>query len=111
MFNILGALSSMEREIIVECTRGGLTAAAARGRHGVGLRHWTNPKSGQRRLCWGLATCRQSKWHSSFYVRPAPCIGICGVVAPLLPRAHDGGSMSVCILVGVPQSLVGRKHL
>jgi DNA invertase Pin-like site-specific DNA recombinase len=34
MFNILGALSSMEREIIVERTRAGLIAAAARGRVG-----------------------------------------------------------------------------
>jgi len=34
MFNILGALSSMEREIIVERTRAGLIAAAARGRLG-----------------------------------------------------------------------------
>ena len=34
MFNILGALSSMEREIIVERTRAGLLAAAARGRRG-----------------------------------------------------------------------------
>jgi DNA invertase Pin-like site-specific DNA recombinase len=34
MFNILGALSSMEREIIVERTRAGLRAAAARGRIG-----------------------------------------------------------------------------
>ena len=37
MFNILGALSSMEREIIVERTRAGLVAAAARGRRGG---HW-----------------------------------------------------------------------
>jgi DNA invertase Pin-like site-specific DNA recombinase len=34
MFNILGALSSMEREIIVERTRAGLVAAASRGRRG-----------------------------------------------------------------------------
>jgi len=34
MFNILGALSSMEREIIVERTRAGLQAAAKRGRRG-----------------------------------------------------------------------------
>jgi DNA invertase Pin-like site-specific DNA recombinase len=34
MFNILGALSTMEREIIVERTRAGLVAAAARGRKG-----------------------------------------------------------------------------
>jgi DNA invertase Pin-like site-specific DNA recombinase len=34
MLNILGALISMEREIIVERTRAGLTAAAARGRRG-----------------------------------------------------------------------------
>jgi DNA invertase Pin-like site-specific DNA recombinase len=34
MFNILGALSSMEREIIIERTRAGLVAAAARGRRG-----------------------------------------------------------------------------
>ena len=34
MFNILGALSSMEREIIVERTRAGLMSAAARGRRG-----------------------------------------------------------------------------
>jgi len=34
MFNILGALSPMEREIIVERTRAGLIAAAARGRRG-----------------------------------------------------------------------------
>ena len=34
MFNILGALSSMEREIIVERTRAGLRAAASRGRKG-----------------------------------------------------------------------------
>jgi DNA invertase Pin-like site-specific DNA recombinase len=34
MFNILGALSSMEREIIVERTRAGLAAAASRGRRG-----------------------------------------------------------------------------
>ncbi len=34
MFNILGALSSMEREIIVERTRAGLIAVAARGRIG-----------------------------------------------------------------------------
>jgi DNA invertase Pin-like site-specific DNA recombinase len=34
MFHILGALSSMEREIIVERTRAGLQAAADRGRVG-----------------------------------------------------------------------------
>ena len=34
LFNILGALSQMEREIIVERTRAGLIAAAARGRRG-----------------------------------------------------------------------------
>jgi DNA invertase Pin-like site-specific DNA recombinase len=34
MFNILGALGQMEREIIVERTRAGLVAAAARGRRG-----------------------------------------------------------------------------
>ena len=34
MFNILGALSAMEREIIIERTRAGLQAAAARGRRG-----------------------------------------------------------------------------
>jgi DNA invertase Pin-like site-specific DNA recombinase len=34
LFNILGALGQMEREIIVERTRAGLIAAAARGRRG-----------------------------------------------------------------------------
>jgi DNA invertase Pin-like site-specific DNA recombinase len=34
LFNILGALSQMEREIIIERTRAGLVAAAARGRRG-----------------------------------------------------------------------------
>ncbi len=34
MFAILGALASMERELIVERTRAGLRAAAARGRRG-----------------------------------------------------------------------------
>jgi DNA invertase Pin-like site-specific DNA recombinase len=34
MLNILGALSSMERAIIVERAHAGLTAAAARGRRG-----------------------------------------------------------------------------
>jgi DNA invertase Pin-like site-specific DNA recombinase len=34
LFNILGALGQMEREIIVERTRAGLQAAAARGRIG-----------------------------------------------------------------------------
>lgn len=34
MFAILGALGSMEREILVERTRAGLAAAAARGRRG-----------------------------------------------------------------------------
>lgn len=34
LFNILGALGQMEREIIVERTRAGLRAAAARGRVG-----------------------------------------------------------------------------
>ena len=34
LFNILGALGQMEREIIVERTRAGLMAAAARGRRG-----------------------------------------------------------------------------
>jgi DNA invertase Pin-like site-specific DNA recombinase len=34
LFNILGALGQMEREIIVERTRAGLVAAAARGRKG-----------------------------------------------------------------------------
>ncbi|MGE0684640.1 MAG: recombinase family protein [Candidatus Binatia bacterium] len=34
LFNILGALGQMEREIIVERTRAGLAAAAARGRRG-----------------------------------------------------------------------------
>jgi DNA invertase Pin-like site-specific DNA recombinase len=34
LFNILGALSQMEREIIVERTRAGLAAAASRGRRG-----------------------------------------------------------------------------
>jgi DNA invertase Pin-like site-specific DNA recombinase len=34
LFNLLGALGEMEREIIVERTRAGLAAAAARGRRG-----------------------------------------------------------------------------
>ena len=34
MFSILGALGQMEREIIIERTRAGLRAAAARGRRG-----------------------------------------------------------------------------
>jgi DNA invertase Pin-like site-specific DNA recombinase len=34
LFSILGALAAMEREIIVERTRAGLRAAAARGRRG-----------------------------------------------------------------------------
>lgn len=34
LFNILGSLGQMEREIIVERTRAGLAAAAARGRRG-----------------------------------------------------------------------------
>ena len=34
LFHILGALGQMEREIIVERTRAGLRAAAARGRRG-----------------------------------------------------------------------------
>src|ERR1700676_2578762 len=34
LFNILGALSSMEKEILVERTRAGLQAAAKRGRRG-----------------------------------------------------------------------------
>ncbi len=34
LLNILGALAQMEREIIVERTRAGLAAAAARGRRG-----------------------------------------------------------------------------
>ena len=34
LFNILGALGQMEREIIVERTRAGLAAAASRGRRG-----------------------------------------------------------------------------
>jgi DNA invertase Pin-like site-specific DNA recombinase len=34
LFNVLGALGQMEREIIVERTRAGLQAAAARGRRG-----------------------------------------------------------------------------
>jgi DNA invertase Pin-like site-specific DNA recombinase len=34
LFNILGALGQMEREIIIERTRAGLVAAAARGRRG-----------------------------------------------------------------------------
>lgn len=34
MFSILGALAAMEREIIVERTKAGLRAAAARGRRG-----------------------------------------------------------------------------
>jgi DNA invertase Pin-like site-specific DNA recombinase len=34
LFNILGALSQMEREIIIERTRAGLVAAAARGHRG-----------------------------------------------------------------------------
>jgi len=34
LFNILGALGQMEREIVVERTRAGLAAAAARGRRG-----------------------------------------------------------------------------
>jgi DNA invertase Pin-like site-specific DNA recombinase len=34
LFAVLGALSSMEREILIERTRAGLAAAAARGRRG-----------------------------------------------------------------------------
>jgi DNA invertase Pin-like site-specific DNA recombinase len=34
LFNILGALGRMEREIIIERTKAGLLAAAARGRRG-----------------------------------------------------------------------------
>jgi DNA invertase Pin-like site-specific DNA recombinase len=34
MFSILGALASMEREVLIERTRAGLAAAAARGRRG-----------------------------------------------------------------------------
>ena len=66
MFNILGALSSMEREIIVERTRAGLIAAAARGPELVVVRrHWTPSRSGRRGRCSHLAVCRRSKWRSS----------------------------------------------
>ena len=34
MFSILAALASMEREVLIERTRAGLAAAAARGRRG-----------------------------------------------------------------------------
>lgn len=34
MFSILGALSSMEREVLIQRTKAGLAAAAARGRRG-----------------------------------------------------------------------------
>jgi DNA invertase Pin-like site-specific DNA recombinase len=34
LFHVLGAVSSMEREIVIERTRAGLIAAAARNRHG-----------------------------------------------------------------------------
>jgi DNA invertase Pin-like site-specific DNA recombinase len=34
MFSILGALAAMEREVLIERTRAGLAAAAARGRRG-----------------------------------------------------------------------------
>lgn len=34
LFSVLGALASMEREVLIERTRAGLQAAAARGRRG-----------------------------------------------------------------------------
>ena len=89
MFNILGALSSMEREIIVERTRAGLIAAAARGRRGGRPAALDELNIRAAKAMLALATCRQSNWRSSLDVRPAPCTAICRVVAPLLPRAHD----------------------
>ncbi len=62
MFNILGALSSMEREIIVERTRAGLITAADRGRSGGGPRRSTKPKFVRQRRCWLPGKCRRSRW-------------------------------------------------
>ena len=88
MFNIPGALSSMEREIIVERTRAGLIAAAARGRRGGRPAALDESKIRAAKAMLALATCRQSKWRSSLDVRPAHCIAICPVVARQSPRAR-----------------------
>ena len=54
LFNILGALGQMEREIIVESTRAGLLAAAARGRRG-GRPRSMDERSGPPRPCSPVA--------------------------------------------------------
>jgi DNA invertase Pin-like site-specific DNA recombinase len=112
MFKIFGALSSMERGIIVERTRAGLVAAAARGRRGGRPAALDASKTRAAKGYAGVWQHVGNRSGTAAWMRAQhPCIAIRRVVAPLLPRAHDGGSMSVCILVGVPQSLVGRKHL
>jgi Resolvase, N terminal domain len=80
MFNILGALSSMEREIIVERTRAGLVAAAARGRRGGRPAALDQARSGRRRRCWHPAPCLRARWHSSLDAPPAPFTGTSQVV-------------------------------
>lgn len=56
MFNILGALSSMEREIIVERTRAGLIAAAARGRRGGRPAALDDAKIHTAKILWASGT-------------------------------------------------------
>jgi DNA invertase Pin-like site-specific DNA recombinase len=52
LFHVLAALGQMEREIIIERTRAGLKAAAARGRRGGRPAALTMPRSTRQRRCW-----------------------------------------------------------
>ena len=100
MFNILGALSSMEREIIVERTRAGLIAAAARGRR-MGGRPAALDASKIRAAKAMLASGTMSAIEVARQLgcsRPAHCIAICRVDAPLLPRV--GSHKAVPAVVG-----------
>ena len=90
MFNILGGLNSMEREIIVERTRAGLTAAAARGRRGGRPTELDESKIRAAKAMLGSTNMSAIEVAQQL-----------GCVPSTLYR-H---------LPGTPQSLAGRKHL
>jgi DNA invertase Pin-like site-specific DNA recombinase len=71
MFNILGALSSLEREIILERTHAGLQAAAKRGRHG-GRPLTLDEAQIRAAKAMSVSSAMHPKWRSSLVVRHRP---------------------------------------
>ena len=71
LFHVLGALGQVEREILVERTRAGLAAAAARGRHGGRPPVLDDAKIRAARAMWSSGTMTATEIAASLGCAPS----------------------------------------